>query len=146
MNKSAAKKHLQFTAEIWTTKKNSPTPAKRERVQIATNDEFPFPDMKMGWSPEGDLQFSVFRKRGQQLKYVGKESTHTPGNLRAIPSEVLNRLAKQTSQKTSIHYEGADKIYPDHVNTICKAGLVPSNFLTMGDLWSKQDDKLDMEK
>ena len=27
------------------------------------------------------LQFSVFRKRGQQLKYVSKESTHTPGTI-----------------------------------------------------------------
>ena len=54
---------------------------KEERFQIATNDKFPFLDMKMSWSHEGDLQFGVFRKKGQQLKYVGKESTHTPGTL-----------------------------------------------------------------
>ena len=30
------------------------------------------------------------------MKYVGKESTHTPGTLRAIPSGLLNRLAKLT--------------------------------------------------
>ena len=59
-------------------------------------NEFQFLDMKMSWFPEGDLQFGVFRKKGQYLKYVGKESTHTPGTLRAIPSGVLNRLAKIT--------------------------------------------------
>ena len=40
-----------------------------------------FLDMKMSWSPEGDLQFGVFRKKGQQLKYAVKDSTHTPGTL-----------------------------------------------------------------
>ena len=100
----------------------------------------------MSWSPEGDLQFIVFRKRVQQFKYVGKESTHTPGTIRAIPSGVLNRLAKLASRKPSIHSEGVDKIYPDHGNALRKAGLVPPNFLTMGHLWRKQDAKVDMEK
>ena len=88
----------------------------------------------------------MFRKKGQQLKYVGKESTHTPGTLRAIPSGVLNRLAKITSRKPSIHYESVDKIYPDHANALRKAGLAPPNFPTMGDLWRKQDEKVEMKK
>ena len=139
LNKSEGNQHLQFTVEIWTTEENSPTPTKEEIVQIVTNDEFPFLDMKMSCSPEGGLQFGVFRENGQQLKYVGKESTHTPSTLRTIPSGVLNRLAKLTSRKPSILSEGVDKIYPDHANALRKAGLAPPNFLTMGDLWSKQD-------
>ena len=35
---------------------------------------------------------------------------------------------------------------PDHAISIRKAGLAPSNFPTMGDLWSKQDETVDMEK
>ena len=96
-----------------------------------TNDKFQFLDMKMSWYTEGDLQFGVFRGNGQQLKYVGKESTHTPGTLRAIPSGVLNRLGKLTSRKPSFHSVGVDKIYPDHANALRKAGLTPPNFLTM---------------
>ena len=61
VNKSAVNQHLQFTAEKWMTGENSLTPAKEERVQIATNDEFPFLDMKISWSQEGELQFRVFR-------------------------------------------------------------------------------------
>ena len=91
--------------------------------------------MKMSWSSEGDLKFGVFRENGKQLKYVGKESTHRPGTLRAIPLGVLNRLDKITSRKPSIHSQGVDKIYPNHANGLRKAGLVPPNFLTMGDLW-----------
>ena len=52
-------------------KKNPPTPEKEEIVQIVTNNKLPFLDMKMSWSPEGDLKFSVFRQRGYQLKYIG---------------------------------------------------------------------------
>ena len=88
---------------------NSSAPVKGERVQIATNNELPFIDMKMSWSPEGDLKFGVFRKKGQQLKYVGKESTSTPGTLCAMPLGALNRLVKLTSQTPSIHCEGVDK-------------------------------------
>ena len=80
-----------------------PTPVEEDRVQIVTNDEFPILDMKMSWSPEGDLQFGVFRKKGQQLKNVRQESTHTPGTLHAIPLGVLNRLSKLTSRNLSIH-------------------------------------------
>ena len=59
---------------------------------------------------------------------------------------VLNRLNKLTSRKPSIYSEGVDEIYPDNVNALRKAGLVPPNFLTMEDLRRKQDVKVDMEK
>ena len=116
------------------------------RVQIVTKDEFAFLDMNMRWSSEGDLQFGVFRKKEHQLKYVGKESTHTPGTLRATPSGVFNRLAKLTSMKPSIQMAAVDLIYPAHANTLCKAGLAPSVFLTMGGLWGKQDENLGKNK
>ena len=90
-----------------------------------TNDEFPFLDMKMSWFPEGDLQFGFIIKKGQQFKYVSKEITHTPSNLRAIPSGVLNRLAKLTSRNPSIQAEAVDTIYPAHTNALRKAGLAP---------------------
>ena len=139
VDKAAGNQHLQFTAEIWKPDENPPPQAKKERVQIATKDKFPFLDMEMRWTPEGELNFSVFRKAGQQLKYVGKEINHTPGTLRAIPWGVLNRLAKLTSQKTSLHSEGVDKVYPDHANALCKAGFAPPDFPTMEDLCKMQD-------
>ena len=61
---------------------------------------------------KGDLQYSIFMKKGKQLKYVRKEITHTPGNLHMIPSGVLNCLAKFTSRKPSIHSEGVEKNLP----------------------------------
>ena len=108
VNLAARNQHLKFAAEIWIDRANPPTPEKEYRVQIVAKDEFPFLDMKMSWSPEGELQFGVFRKKGQQLKCVGKESTHTPGTLRAIPSGVFNGLAKLASMKPSIRAAAVD--------------------------------------
>ena len=113
-------------------------PDKEDRVQVVM-------DMKTIWYPEGDLNFRLFRKRGQQLKYIGQESTYTPGTPRTIPSRVLNRLAKLTSRNPSIHAEAVDKIYPAHTNALRKVGLVPPVFPTMGYLWRNQDDKVDNE-
>ena len=91
-------------------------------------------DMKMSWYPEVDLKFGVFIKKGQQLKFIGKEITHIPGILRAIPSGILNCLAKLTSRKLSIQAEAVDTIYPAHANALRKAGLAAPVFPTMGDL------------
>ena len=135
VNMAAGNQRLNFTAEIWTNEDNPPTPQKEDRVQIVTNYEFSFFDVKMSWSTEGNLQFRVFRKKEQQLKYVGKESTHTPSTLRAIPSRVFNRLAKLTSSKQSIQAEAVDTIYPAHANALRKAGLAPPVFPTMGEFW-----------
>ena len=107
---AAGNKYLKSTAEIWIDRPNPPTPEKEDRVQMMKNDKSHFLDMKMSWSQEGDLQFGVFRKKVQQLKYFGKESTHTPGTLRVIPSRVLNHLAKLTSRKPSIRAEAVDMI------------------------------------
>ena len=55
VNKAAGNQHLQLNVEIWTTEENSPTLSREERVQTMTNNKFPLLDMKMSWSPEGDL-------------------------------------------------------------------------------------------
>ena len=66
--------------------------------------------MKMSWSQEGNLQVIMFREKEQQLKCVGEKITHTPSTIRAIPSGLLNRLAKLTSRTPSLHYEGVDEL------------------------------------
>ena len=137
VNKAAGNQNLKLTAEICMKEENSPTHAKEERVQIVTNNEFLFLDMKMSWSPEGALKLGVFSEKGKQLKYVRKESTHTPGTLLVIPLGVLNLLAKLTSRKPSIYSEEVDKIYPNHVNALRKAVLALPNFPSMLELWSK---------
>ena len=83
---------------------NLPLPAREDKAQVVKNEKIPFLDMKMSWYPEGDLQCSVFKKKGQQLKYIGMEITHTPGTLRAISYGVLNCLEKRTFAKTLVSF------------------------------------------
>ena len=109
------------------------------------NDESPFLDMKMSWSLEAELKFSVFMEKGQQLKYVGKGITYITGTICAILSGFLNRLEKLTSRNPSLCSEGVDTVYPDHMNALCKAGLLPHIFSTMGDSCKMQDEKMDIE-
>ena len=89
---------------------------------------------------------SFQKKKGQQFKYVGKESTHAPSTLRPIPSGFFNRLAKLNSRKPSIRATEVESIYPAHANALHKAGLATSVFPTMGELWEKQDEKLEKNK
>ena len=72
MDKAAGNQHLHFTAEVWTNNTNLPTSEKKDKVQTAAKNEFPFLFMKMSWYPKGDLEFGVFRKQVHQLKYVFK--------------------------------------------------------------------------
>ena len=95
----------------------------------------------MRWSPEGGLKFGIFGKKGQQLKYIGKWNTHTPGTLLVIPSGVLNCLAKLTSLKPNFHSKRVYSIYPDHTNALCEAGLEPPISLTMGEWCKNKDEK-----
>ena len=53
MDKEAGNQQLQFTAEICTNDTNLPPSRNEEKVQTVANDESPFIDMKMSWSPEG---------------------------------------------------------------------------------------------
>ena len=47
----------------------------------------------MSWSPKGDQQIIVFKKKGQKSKYARMGGSHTSGNLCVIPLGILNRLA-----------------------------------------------------
>ena len=76
----------------------------------------------------GDLQFGVFSKKRQKLKYVGKVSTHTPGTLSVIPLGVLNHLAKLTLLKPIFHSERVDNVYSKHTNTPPSRRAYPLQF------------------
>ena len=77
VNKAAENQHLQFTTEIWTTENNSPTPSKKERVKIVTNNEFPFLDMKLVCRQRGTCNLACLGKKDKYWsKLVQKLLTH----------------------------------------------------------------------
>ena len=50
--------------------------------------------------------------------------------------ELAGKLA---SQNPDPHFKWVDFVYPNHTNSLHKAGLVDLIFLTMGKLWKYQD-------
>ena len=103
VNKLAEGDYLQFTCEIWLPSgmRASPTKEHHKKVKVISEPHFPFLDMKMIWSDHGDLQFQVYMKENQKLKYLNKGSTHTDPCFKAIQSGVQDRLAKTHCHDTS---------------------------------------------
>ena len=75
-----------------------------------------------------------------QIEHPHTRTIHT------IPSGVFNPLAKLTSRMPSIQAAAVDPIYLAHANALRKAGRAPSVSPTMGELWEKQDEKLEKNK
>ena len=132
VNMAAGNQHLKFTAEIWTDGANPPTLEKEDQVQSVTNDELTFLDMKM----IKDRNWNTSAKRAPTHPILSARS----------PPESSTDLSKLTSRKPSIQAEAADTIYPAHTNALRKEGLAPPGFPSMGELWEKQDEKVDKNK
>ena len=60
--------------EIWGSDREDGSES--ELVKISKKDSFPFLDMAMFWKEE-ELNFRVYMKDKQQLKYLNNGSTHT---------------------------------------------------------------------
>ena len=92
MYKSSVNQHLQFVSDFLENNTDLPFSDKKYKVQIIVNNKFPFLEMNISCSPKSDLQFGVFWNKWQELKYIRKLITHTPGTLRVIPFGFLNCL------------------------------------------------------
>ena len=79
-------------------------------------------------------------------KYIGKESTHTPGTLSAVSLGVQNLLTKLTSQTPKYNSKRIEYVYPSHAKALLEAGPESSIFITMGYLWKYLDKQMDRDK
>ena len=98
MYKEYGKQHIQFIAEICTNHINPPLYEKKNGVQICAADGFTLMDTNMIWSPEGDLYFRIFGKKGKQLKYIRKGITH-------VRDLDYTRLIRQGSTNYSLSWQ-----------------------------------------
>jgi hypothetical protein len=96
VNNLADSKFLEFTAEVWGNDRDDGR--KYKAVGTTNKDYFPFLDMEMYWSLEGNLQFRVHLKENQVLKYLNRGSTYTDACFAAIPTGVMKRLASLTTR------------------------------------------------
>ena len=115
-----------------------------EMVKWSEKETLNFLDISMYWNDDEELQFQVYRKPNQKLKYLNFSSTHTKAMKAAVPDGVMKRLARLTSRSDKLVKSKISEIYPDHAQALKKAKLVPNDsfFPTFGKLWEKQDAPL----
>ena len=87
--------------------------------------------MELIWSKQKELQFQVYMKPNQQMKYLNKGSTHTGATFKAIPNWVYQRLAKLTTMTEENENLTSKKSYPTHFKALEHAGLVKGKIPTL---------------
>eukprot|EP00957_Ditylum_brightwellii_P077991 5928160-Ditylum_brightwellii.AAC.1 len=92
-----------------------------EEGQSCKKNMFPFLDMKMMWDDMVFLQFGVYHKEGQAIKYVDCSSCPRPCTFKCISSRVYLRLGRLTSTMTENGKKYLDKIYPEHAEALLAA-------------------------
>jgi hypothetical protein len=136
VNNLANSKFLEFTAEVWGNDRDDGR--KYKAVGTTNKDFFPFLDMEMYWSPEGNLHFRVHLKENQVLKYLNCGSTHTNACFASIPTGAMKRLASLTTRTVKSELTMMDKLYPAHAKALKKANLAPDIFPTLGEILDNQ--------
>jgi hypothetical protein len=95
------------------------------KAKVVRSSHFPFLDMQMTWLDEGDLQFRVYLKLGQELKYLTSDSSHPIIAFKAITKGVFGWLASLTSLTNKFRYKSIKDLYPQHHRSLKLAGLAP---------------------
>eukprot|EP00957_Ditylum_brightwellii_P014902 1124064-Ditylum_brightwellii.AAC.1 len=97
--------------------------------------------MKLLWDKEGNLDFKVYWKKGQALKYVDKQSLHMQSVFKLISKGVFTRLIRLTSVTDKNKMLTIDEVYPEHTNALQIAGLTTKKFPTIEELQLKEEER-----
>ena len=123
---------LQFTMVIWGADKDDGTLT--PNVTVDSKNYFPYLDTALYWSETNHLQFRVYLKPNQKLKYLNKGSSHPPSTFKSVSIGVFKRLARLTSVSDSSKTKKINEIYPHHAKALQKAGLAPTSFPTLEEI------------
>lgn len=147
VNEQAGNSCLSFTAEIWRPEGvESGEVEKMGKVTMSSDRKFPFLDMEMWWNESNKLEFGVYLKPNQELKYLNAGSSHTPGCFKAIPTGVYHRLTKLTSMKEGNKDSRLDELYPKHFESLRKANLVKDGIPTLGEKAKEIEENRDKDE
>ena len=136
INRLLDSEKLKFTATLW--RMNEPEVGTSfDKVSVCTDIVFPYLDMALLWSNNGNLQFSAFCKPNQQLKYLNSTSNHSPATFKAIPHGVALRLALLTTVDESNKDKSISDLHPAHFSALKSAGLCSEPLPSVGDVIEK---------
>eukprot|EP00957_Ditylum_brightwellii_P211848 15366666-Ditylum_brightwellii.AAC.1 len=118
--------YLQFTTEVWyppaqhQNHYEEDLPANNPDLQwvdlsdgkttIIEKGSFPFLDMALSWDNDGKLQFGVYRKPKQALKYVDTDSTHRSIVFKSITNNMFARIARLPSKSGNFKNKRFDQV------------------------------------
>eukprot|EP00957_Ditylum_brightwellii_P179006 13635201-Ditylum_brightwellii.AAC.1 len=97
--------------------------------------------MKLLWDKEGNLYFKAYRKKGQALKYVDKQSLHMQSVFKSISKGVYTRLIRLTSVTEENKDLTIHEVYPEHTKALQMAGLITNKFPTIEELQLKEEER-----
>ena len=109
----------------------SPSKDKQDNVSEISANPFPYLGLGFLLNSGGELEYQVYQKPNQKLKYLNKGSTHTNAMFNAIPGDIFYRLVKLTSITKNNAQMIIDERYQGHDKDLSKAGLDPKVFLTL---------------
>ena len=134
---------LQFTCDIWVDNKKEidSTAGLSSKISLVKSNKFPYLDLAMFWADNDKIQFEVYMKENQELRYLNQDSSHTKSCLEAIPFGVLNRLAKLTSPTRRNKEMRINSIYPGHAKALETAGLAPAKYPKLRTLLNRLKEK-----
>jgi hypothetical protein len=128
---------IQFTMEIWRPGNVSqPLPDSEvtvegigtfHRVNIYGETSFPYLDVKISWNDEGKLNFNVYKKPRELVKYLNHDSHHHRHHKSAVLSGVELRLALLTTMTPTNADLSISDIYPDKHEALSTAGQLKPN-------------------
>ena len=79
-------------------------------------------------------------KPNQELKYLNKESAHSPACLDAIPNGVFQCLVKLSTVNSSNKNASLEEIYPTHLEKLWAVGLIKGKIPTLGEQLAHMDE------
>eukprot|EP00957_Ditylum_brightwellii_P017725 1335326-Ditylum_brightwellii.AAC.1 len=92
------------------------------------------------------LEFQVYQKENQLLKYIDEQITHYPSTFSSIMAGVLIQLCRLMSQNSGLEGTQVDEIYPAHAEAPGKTCLAPDIYLAFREIWEKDDGRLAEKK
>ena len=131
VNELTNSNRLQFTAEVWGQDKRDRSISKT--VKVDCGKYFAYLDTKMSWNQDDELQFGVYMKENQNLKYLNKGSIHRKSCFDAIPQGVMGRLAKLTTRTSENENKTLKVLYPNHAAALEVAGIAPETYPKLGE-------------
>eukprot|EP00957_Ditylum_brightwellii_P183509 13978648-Ditylum_brightwellii.AAC.1 len=91
-----------------------------------------------------DLEFSVYNKENQTIKYTNSESCHRLEVFKAIPAGVFTCLGRLMLLAEENKNEKITNLYPDYVHALKMAGLIPKTVPTVQELYMQEKEKMQL--